>query len=188
MAAQCESMSVKTGSYHFTKVTFIRACLKAFFYPRRRLFRVLPGLIALFFIQRAAAADTVWVQDAVPAGAWTGADGGDSWNWVGVNPPPVSGALAHQTALAPGIHYHYFSGATETLTIDSGDTLTAHVFLDPSNPPREIMLGWFDGASCASRVLGRKPDPVGHERHGQSMVNLFWSPARVSNAVRCLRH
>jgi hypothetical protein len=85
--------------------------------------------------------DTVWGDDAVPAGAWTGADGGDNWNWIGTNPPPFSGTLAHQSNLAPGIHYHYFANATDTLAIDPGNVLIAHVFLDSANPPREIMLG-----------------------------------------------
>src|SRR5882672_9320955 len=92
-------------------------------------------------------ADTVWGDDAVPAGAWTGAEGGDNWNWIGANPPPFSGTLAHQSNLAPGIHYHYFANATDTLTIDSGNALIAQVFLDPANPTREIMLGWSDGMS-----------------------------------------
>ena len=104
-------------------------------------------LFALCCLQRAAAGDTTWFDDAIPAGAWTGADGGDAWNWASDNPPPFYGVRAHQSNLAPGIHYHYFAEAAETLTVGPGDTLIAHVFLDPANPPRELMLEWFDGAS-----------------------------------------
>src|SRR5439155_24315882 len=82
----------------------------------------------------------VWVDDSVPAGATTGADGGDSWNWVNTSPAPYSGTLANQSGVAAGSHQHYFSGATATLAIGTGDVLYAWVYLDPANPPSEIML------------------------------------------------
>lgn len=91
----------------------------------------------------------VWVEDTVPAGAWTGAGGGDTWQWINSNPAPLSGASAHQSALVAGTHYHYFSGASATLSVNAGETLITHVFLDASSPPQEIMLQWFDGGSWA---------------------------------------
>jgi len=98
-------------------------------------------------VQSARATDTSWCDDAIPAGAWTGADGGDAWNWVGSNPAPYSGALAHQSAIVSSEHDHYFSGATATLAINTGDTLYTYVYLDPANPPQEVMLMWSDGTS-----------------------------------------
>ena len=89
--------------------------------------------------------DTVWVDDAVPAGATLAADGGDSWTWINSNPTPYSGSLAHQSTLAAGEHQHYFYNATATLTVATGDTLFAYVYLDPVNPPSEVMLQWNDG-------------------------------------------
>ena len=89
---------------------------------------------------------TVWVDDAVPAGATTASDGGDAWNWIGANPAPYSGALAHQSALASGEHQHYFYSATATLPVAVGDTLFAYVYLDAANPPSEVMLQWYDGS------------------------------------------
>ncbi len=93
---------------------------------------------------------TVWVDDALPAGAVAGTDGGDSWsgepwNWVANNPAPYSGTAAHQSDIISGIHRHYFANATDTLEIFQGDTLFAYVYLDPANPPREVMLEWNDG-------------------------------------------
>jgi hypothetical protein len=87
---------------------------------------------------------TIWVEDAVPLGA-TLASSGDSWSWVSSNPAPYSGALAHQSALAAGVHQHYFYNATATLSVAVGDTLFAYVYLDPANPPTEVMLQWNDG-------------------------------------------
>ena len=87
----------------------------------------------------------VWVDDAVPAGATVGGDG-EGWSWVSGNPAPYSGALAHQSALVSGVHQHYFYNATTTLAVAAGDTLFAYVYLDPANPPSEVMLQWNDGS------------------------------------------
>ena len=86
----------------------------------------------------------VWVDDAVPAGA-TAAGTAEGWNWVGSNPTPYAGTLVHQSSLLPGVHQHYFSGATNTLPVNVGDTLFAYVYLDPANPPSEVMLQWDTG-------------------------------------------
>jgi hypothetical protein len=88
----------------------------------------------------------VWVDDALPTGAMSGADGGDSWNWITSAPTPLSGTAAHQSALASGEHQHFFSSATATLTIGPGDVLYTYVYIDPANPPTEIMLQWNDGS------------------------------------------
>jgi hypothetical protein len=102
----------------------------------------------------------VWVDDAVPAGATAGADGGDSWNWIASNPTPFSGTLEHQSALVAGAsHQHFFSGATSTLQINTGDVLYAYVYLDPITPPSEVMLQWNDGtwehrAYWGANILG----------------------------------
>src|SRR4029077_16612817 len=91
------------------------------------------------------ATSTVWVEDAVPAGAAVGGIG-EGWNWVSSNPAPFSGARAHQSALLSGLHQHYFYNATARLSVAVGDTLFAYVYLDPANPPREVMLHWYDGS------------------------------------------
>jgi hypothetical protein len=90
--------------------------------------------------------DVIWVEDALPAGAILASDGGDAWNWIAVNPAPYSGVLAHRSALASGEHQHYFYNAAATLSVAVGDSLFAYVYLDPVNPPSEVMLQWFDGS------------------------------------------
>jgi len=85
------------------------------------------------------------VDDSLPAGAQPGGDGGDSWTWTGSAPTPFAGTLAHQTAVAAGEHQHFFDNATATLSLDTGDVLYAYVFMDPMNPPSELMLQWNDG-------------------------------------------
>ncbi|HTE16270.1 MAG TPA: Ig-like domain-containing protein, partial [Burkholderiales bacterium] len=88
-------------------------------------------------------ADTVWVDDAVPAGST--ASGPEGWNWVSSNPAPFSGSVAHRSAITAGMHQHLFINATTTLSVGAGDTLFAYVYLDPANPPSEVMLQWNDG-------------------------------------------
>ena len=95
----------------------------------------------------------VWVDDALPVGAVPGTDGGDAWNWVSSTPSPYSGTLANQSTLSAGLHQHYFSSATQTMVINTGDTLFAAVYLDPNNPPSEIMLQWNDGSSWEHRAF-----------------------------------
>jgi len=89
--------------------------------------------------------NVVWVDDTLPVGASPSADGGDSWNWVSSGPAPYSGAVAQQSNLAAGEHEHYFDGAKATLYVGVGATLFAYVYLDPANPPSEVMLMWNDG-------------------------------------------
>src|SRR5439155_6701945 len=89
---------------------------------------------------------TVWSDDALPAGARPYAEGGDAWTWVSSNPTPFSGTRAHQSGLAAGRHEQYFYGATATLSVNAGDTLFTYVYLDPGNPPSEVMLHWEDGS------------------------------------------
>src|SRR5439155_21217088 len=91
--------------------------------------------------------NVVWVEDAVPAGAQSVPGyGGEAWSWVGSSPTPYSGAKAHQSIVLSGLHNHYFYGATATLSVGAGDKLFAYVYLDPSNPPSEVMLHWNDGS------------------------------------------
>jgi Tc toxin complex TcA C-terminal TcB-binding domain/F5/8 type C domain len=89
-------------------------------------------------------AETIWLDDALPAGATPA--GGTAWTWVSAGPAPGSGMRALQSAVAPGIQEYSFSGATAPLVVNPRDVFFAHVYLDPRNPPSEIMLQWYDGS------------------------------------------
>ena len=92
--------------------------------------------------------DTVWVDDALPEGAVQIDEYGavHQWTWVTSNPNPLSGSQAHQSIIASGAHQHYFYNATTTLSVNPGDIMVAYVYLDPVNPPTEIMLQWHTAA------------------------------------------
>jgi hypothetical protein len=98
--------------------------------------------------------NVVWVDDAAPAGAEAGADGGDpwSWNWVTSNPTPQSGRYAFQSSIQSGEHQYLFINATATMSVPTGATLYAWVYIDPANPPSEVMLQWNDGTSWEHRA------------------------------------
>ena len=97
------------------------------------------------------ASELVWMDDALPAGAITGASD-DSWTWVSSDPAPFSGSLAHQSNIATGLHQHYFDLASVRLPINRGNILFAYVFLDPANLPSEVMLEWTDGFLTEQRA------------------------------------
>ena len=91
---------------------------------------------------RCLASETVWSDDSLPAGAVPLADGRDSWTWVASDPQPASGAAAHQSAIAAGLHEHFFNYASPALPVGTGEVLFVYVHLDPANPPSELMLSW----------------------------------------------
>src|SRR5207302_7344026 len=68
------------------------------------------------------------------------------WSWISANPAPYSGSLAQQSTLGAGEHQHFFYNATATLTVAVGDTLFAYVYLDPADPPSEVVRQWNDGS------------------------------------------
>src|SRR5204862_5547556 len=82
------------------------------------------------------------VDDATAGGATLAGDGCDGWSWIARAPAPSSGLLVNRSVLGAGEHQHYFYNATATLAIAAGDTLFAYVYLDPANPPSQVMLQW----------------------------------------------
>jgi hypothetical protein len=101
---------------------------------------------ALFFGGGSTSAgDTVWVEDSIPTGGVPAGDGGDNWNWISSNPAPFSGTLSNQSTISSGEHQHYFYGASQRLTVNTGESLMAYVYIDPANVPGQIMLQWNNG-------------------------------------------
>lgn len=89
--------------------------------------------------------ETVWLSGALPNGAM-GYDDTDGWTWSTSNPTPYSATRVHQSIVSSGTHQHYFVNATARLAINVGEKLFAYVYLDPANPPSEIMLQWSTSA------------------------------------------
>ena len=85
----------------------------------------------------------VWIDDAAPSGAKL--EGDTPWEFVGKPQPVLSGEKSTRRK-ADGRSQHFFTGATQPLKIGDGDKLFAYVYLDPANPPEQVMLQWNDGA------------------------------------------
>ncbi|MCI0683393.1 MAG: NPCBM/NEW2 domain-containing protein, partial [Gemmataceae bacterium] len=83
----------------------------------------------------AGAKEHVWIDDAPPAGV----ELHGAWEWVSQPAPVFSGAKSMRRS-GTGIHEHFFLGANPRFEIGQGDRLFAHVYLDPKDPPKAIML------------------------------------------------
>jgi hypothetical protein len=68
------------------------------------------------------------------------------------DPPPVSSTQTHRSNIASDFHQHYFENATTTLSVGPGDKLICWVYVDPQNPPQEIMLQFRQGTSFEHRA------------------------------------
>lgn len=94
-------------------------------------------------------ADFVWVEDDFPAGAKAEVAGAPR-KWI-----EGEKVLSGKRALArtgDGVAQDFFTGATQPLIVGNPDKLFAHVYLDPANPPKAIMLqfhtdGWSHRAN-----------------------------------------
>jgi Protein of unknown function (DUF1553)/Protein of unknown function (DUF1549)/Planctomycete cytochrome C len=108
-------------------------------------------------------AEQVWVDDELPAGATSDGTGGDAaWKWVsGPEYPVLSGKRAHTQGGEGKQRQHYLLGAKEPLHIEPADVFFAYVYLDPANPPREIMLQWNDGGWDHRAFWGKDVIPFG---------------------------
>jgi hypothetical protein len=92
--------------------------------------------------------DVVWMDDSLPNGAApSGTTGLESWMYARAPDPVFSGEKSHFQTASPGAGaQHLFLGALPPIEIRSGnDVLYTYVYLDPKNPPQEIMLQWNNG-------------------------------------------
>ena len=77
----------------------------------------------------------VWVEDDWPAGAVV--SGTQDFTWTTANPVPYSGSRAHQSAITAGVHQHFFTGATATLSVGVGASfLPMSILTLPIRPRR----------------------------------------------------
>ncbi|MGA1867764.1 MAG: OmpL47-type beta-barrel domain-containing protein [bacterium] len=92
----------------------------------------------------------VYVEDTVPAGAATPRE---NWEWS--NTLKYSGVRSHTHEARIGAGYHYFIHPTESLNIGGNNTyntnLIQYVYLDPEDPPTQIMLQYYTGYGNGER-------------------------------------
>lgn len=69
-----------------------------------------------------------------------------------INAQGIDDAGGHVEPLGEGMHRHEFSGATVTMTPQAGESLFVRVFIDPNQPPSQLMLQWRTGTSTEHRA------------------------------------
>jgi hypothetical protein len=102
---------------------------------------------AIGYVQRS---DFVWVEDAPPQGATPAGDG--PWEFVTAPDHPVQSGQSSLRVTAQGLKQRYFENAGKKLKVGEGDTLFAYVFIDPLNPPKEVMLQWHTAGAWSHRA------------------------------------
>ena len=96
----------------------------------------------------------IWIDDALPEGVVPLGNGGGGTGFQFVSGPdhPVfSGKKSHRRS-SEGRGQHLVQNAKSPLRVDDNTRLFTYVFLDPKNPPKQIMLQWNDGKSWDHRV------------------------------------
>jgi hypothetical protein len=94
--------------------------------------------------------DFVWIDDALPDGASPRGDG--PWRFVTRPDHPVQSGQSALQITAQGLKQRFFENAGRKLKVGEADTLFAYVFIDPLNPPKEIMLQWHTAGAWSHRA------------------------------------
>lgn len=98
-------------------------------------------------VTQAEPEEFVWVDDVLPDGAKPEASGNSKqWEFVSAPEHPVYSGSKSTTRTGQGTCQHFFTQASSGLRIGKGDKLFAYVYLDPKNPPQEVMLQFNDGS------------------------------------------
>ena len=88
--------------------------------------------------------ETVWIDDALPKGAKPFGNGGGPGEFLFVSSPdhPVHRGSRSSFRQSDGLGQHGLQGAAPGLPVTKTTKLFAHVFIDPEDPPQQIMLQW----------------------------------------------
>jgi mono/diheme cytochrome c family protein len=99
--------------------------------------------------------ETVWLDDAFPANAAVRSSGGDETTWV--EGDAAAGVLAGARSLertATGIGQDFYESGADPIELPAHAEIFAHVWLDPANPPKAVMLQFHVGGWNHRTVWG----------------------------------
>ena len=112
--------------------------------------------------------EEIWIDDSLPSsGIVHGA-----WKQTETNGPVHRGKTSY-VHTATGNQQYFVQNAEKPWLVNEEDELFAHVFLDPQNPPREIMLQWNDGTWDHRAIWGENLIEWGAKN---SPARLFMGP------------
>jgi hypothetical protein len=85
--------------------------------------------------------DVVWIDDDFPAAARVQSGLGAATAWLeSRSPGDVFSGTRCLERTAVGVGQDFYTGGAEPLAVPAGAEIFAHVWLDPANPPRAVML------------------------------------------------
>ncbi len=90
-------------------------------------------------------AEQVWFDDAIPAGATEQVPDTVNTTWVWDPAQSASGSSSHKQTATTAPKQHYFLNASTVLTPSRSDLLFTYAMVDPCDPPRQIIVHWYDG-------------------------------------------
>lgn len=80
--------------------------------------------------------EKVWIDDSVPEESQTGGF------WIWDEKIKFSGKVSHTESARPGLHQHWFK-SKDPIIISEGSIIIQHVYLDPQDTPKGIMLKFW---------------------------------------------
>jgi S1-C subfamily serine protease len=89
-----------------------------------------------------------------------------NWQWVSGAGNPVFSGKQSLRIQATGFNQYYCENSDPPRKIEAGDTLFAYVYLDPKNPPKQILLELNDGRNWEHRASWGESVIAGHGRPG----------------------
>jgi hypothetical protein len=111
-------------------------------------------------------ADFLWLDDALPAGAQQVADGGINvpWKFVDAKEGQVLSGTQAVKLTAKDLQQVVLLNANPPLVVGAGDKLFAYVYIDPANPPKQIMLQWHSTGWLHRAYWGENLIPFGTDK------------------------
>jgi hypothetical protein len=109
----------------------------------------------------------VWIDDDLPPGSKPSVGGGPNvrWNFVSKPDHPVfSGEKSVRLSAKALLQNIVMAGTNPGLRVGAGDKLFAYVYLDPANPPKEIMLQWWTDTWKHRAYWGANVIPFGRDK------------------------
>ncbi len=85
--------------------------------------------------------EIVFIDDELPEGVYISLP--DGWPWT--TDRAFRGVRSHRLAGDGAQVQHHITGAREPFPVGPADTLFVHVYIDPADPPREMLIQWNDG-------------------------------------------
>lgn len=129
--------------------------------------------------------ENVWFEDGFPAGAEAGATG-HPLALVKAPEPVFSGTVSLRRG-GPGLAQDYYQKGAAPLVVPAGATFFVHVYIDPENPPREIMIQFHSDQWKHRALWGEDIIPFGAagttERHAAGALPEAGKWARLEVAA-----